>query len=346
VLRATFTVWLAIALLVFVLRGHIETSFKISNPAALWVTVLLGLASLWFPVLKGILQGQQKFAGLGWVMILDGVGRFSAIVLIVHFGGQAAGAMAGALIGQLVSFTLAATLVWTVLVAPSAPFEWRAWLKRVVPLTLGSGVVLCMANSDVVYVQILFGDQQSPFYMAAAIIGLALVTFATPLAAVMFPKIVQSAARTEKTDALKHALGATALLGALAAVACTLLPWLPLRIIYFRQPDYWVSAPLVPWFAWALVPLVLANVLMGNLLAREDFRVVLWACAVVLGYLAALVGLRTQILSLAARNIYDGFKVVIGTLGFFNCLLLLVTIRFTFHRTRDRQELAVPATKP
>ncbi len=305
VLRATFLIWLAVAAIIFIFRGPLLALLKIANPLALWATVLLGLASLWAPVLKGLLQGKQHFAGLGWVLVLDGVGRFTAIVLIVQMGGQAAGGMTGALIGQVISLAVATALTWRILSGPGAPFDWQPWLRRVVPLTLGVGVVLFMCYADVVYVQAVFSKNESPFYMAAAMIGLALVTFTTPLASVMFPKIVQSAARTETTHALQHALVTTALLGGLAAVACTLFPALPLRIIYFRNSVYWASAPLVPWFAWALLPLVLANVLIGNLLARGRFRVVPWALLVAVGYGAALLALRERVTAFSAHDIQD-----------------------------------------
>src|SRR5262249_48649714 len=68
------------------------------------------------------------------------------------------------------------------------------------------------------------------------------------------------------------------------ALACTLFPQLPVRIIYVRNPDYWRSAPLVPWIAWAVLPLILANVLLNNLLARGRFRVVPWSLGVAVGY--------------------------------------------------------------
>jgi O-antigen/teichoic acid export membrane protein len=343
VLRATFFIWLVMAAIVFVFRSDIVAAWKISNPAALWVTVLLGLASLWAPIFKGLLQGRQDFAGLGWVMILDGIGRFTAIVLIVHLGGQAAGGMTGALIGQGVALCVATGLALRIVTGPGDGFQWRPWLARVIPLTFGVGTVLFMCSGDVLYVQSIFPKHLSPFYMAAAMIGLALVTFTTPLAAVMFPKIVQSAARTEKTDALKHALAATALLGAAAAIACTVLPELPLRIIYFRNPLYWKSAPLVPWFAWSLLPLILANVLISNLLARDRFKVVPWTVLVGLCYGVTLLLLRHRIGSFstpALQNsaaIFDGFKMVIGTLGVFSVLLLVVAMWCTFsNHTRDK----------
>lgn len=330
-LRATFFIWLGMAALAAAGWNHWIALLKIQNPAALGVTVAIGLASLWSPILKGVLQGLQNFLGLGWVLILDGAGRFGAIAVILWMGGQAAGGMSGALVGQGVSVLLGAWLLRRVLWAPGEPMEWRPWLRRVVPLTLGIGVVQFMSNADVVFVQGVFATDRASLYMPAAMIGLALVTFTGPLTAVMFPKVVRSVALTQDTRALRQALGATALLGAAAALACTVAPILPLRIIYFSKPEYWQAAPLVPWFAWCLLPLILANVLISNLLARERFAIVPWLLVVAVGYGAALAAWKPHLL---AAEPLAALRTVIQTLGTFSLGLLAAAVLFTW---RDRR---------
>lgn len=338
-LRATFLIWLGMAAVGFVGWNHWIALLKIRNPAALALTVAIGLASLWSPIVKGVLQGLQNFLGLGWVLIIDGVGRFAAIAVILWLGGQAAGGMSGALAGQGVSLLVGAWLIRHLLSAPGERMEWRPWLRKVVPLTLGIGVVQFMSNADVVFVQSVFSSEQTPLYMPAAMIGLALVTFTGPLTAVMFPKVVRSVALTRDTRALRHALGATALLGVAAALACTLMPKLPLRIIYFSKPAYWDAAPLVPWFAWCLLPLILANVLVSNLLARERFAIVPWLVLPAAGYAAALGALKPHLL---AMDHLQGFRIVIQTFGTFNLLLFGVAGLFTWRDkiqgSRSRQD--------
>jgi O-antigen/teichoic acid export membrane protein len=326
-LQATFVIWLLMALVAFIGQHLWITQLKIAHAAALWVTVTIGLASLWSPLVKGVLQGQQNFVGLGWVLILDGVGRFAAIVVILVLGGQAAGGMTGALIGQGLSLVLGIWFIRQLLREPGEAIPWRPWLRRVVPLTLGIGAVQFMCNADVVFVQGLFTAEQTTLYMPAAIIGLALVTSTTPMAAVMFPKIVRSAALAQDSRALRLALGATALLGGLGAVACTLLPWLPLRIIYFTKPVYWAAEPLVPWFAWCLLPLILANVLIGNLLARERFAVVPWVVLIAIGYGVALAALKSRLPALPELT---AFRTVIQTLGVCSLCLFGVAAAFTW----------------
>jgi O-antigen/teichoic acid export membrane protein len=236
VLMWTFVLWLIMAAFVLATSRFWIDLLKIPKPAALWLTIFLGLASLWLPILKGLLQGRQNFTGLGWILIVDAVGRFlpvAAIFLIL--GGQATGAMAGVVIGQVASIGAAAWLTRKIWLGKGAPFDARAWRGRVVPLALGTGAVLIMSNADILFVQSLFVGKQD-FYMVAAMVGLALTQIVTPLAVVMYPKIARSAAKSEKTDAMTLTLKASAALGCLAAVGCTLLPWLPLLVISPSDP--------------------------------------------------------------------------------------------------------------
>jgi O-antigen/teichoic acid export membrane protein len=325
--QVTFGIWLIFVAVAWLGARHWMEVLHLSRPAALWVTVLIGLASLWVPIARGVLQGQQNFAGLGWVIMVDGLGRLGAVWVILLLGGQAAGGMTGALLGTGAALLLGVVMIRGVLRRPKVAMDWGPWLRRTVPLTLGIGSIVFMGNADVVYVQAVFDPKITPFgYMPAALIGLALATFVMPLTSVMFPKVVRSAALTQSTRAIEMALGATALLGGGIALGCTLFPELPLRIIFFGKPQFWLAAPLVPWFAWALLPLVLANVLLGGLLARERFAAVGWMVAIAVGYGLSLALLKPR---LVAMDEMLAFRVVLQTLGAFSLLQFIVAAWFT-----------------
>jgi hypothetical protein len=299
VLRVTFLLWLAVAVATFLAHGWLLRTLKIANPAALWITLAIGL---------------------------DGVGRFTAVLLIVLAGGQAAGGMAGALLGQVLAVVLCLRVVWSDLSGPGAGFDWGPWLRQVGPITAATGTVLFLSTADVVYVQSLFPLEQSQRYVPAAMIGLALTTFGVPIAAVMFPKVARSTALARGSKAMPLALAATLGGGALAALACTAFPEVPLRLIFFGKPLYWQAAPLVPWFAWVLLPLIVANVLINNLLAAGRFRVVPWVLAAGLLYLGLLFGGRHWLPTLEP---FTAFRVLLGTLGACNLLLLTFATIFT-----------------
>jgi O-antigen/teichoic acid export membrane protein len=330
VMVALFLGWMLMAVAIFAFQRPILGLLKINNATALWMTLLVVLASLWLPVMRGILQGQQNFMAFGWAAILDGVGRFIAICIIVlAFKGQAAGAMGAALLGQF--GTLAVCLWWTrdILKGTGSSFHWHEWFGRLTPLTLGFGALLFIQNADVIYVQSIFSKQESPFYMAPAVIGFALVQFTGPLVAVMFPKIVRSVARSETTDALKLTFATTVVVGGLAAFTCTIFPELPIRILYFTKPDFLKSAPLVPWFVWCMLFTTLANVLIGNLLARQKFSIVPWLVVITVAYGITLFFLKDTLKPMPA---FDAFKRIVQTIGIFNFALLVVAAWFTWHK--------------
>jgi len=354
VLTGVAAIWLAMLALIFLVREPILTSMKIGNPAALWLTVASGLAMLWWPILQGVLQGRQDFLWLGWLQVINGCGRFLAVlVLVVALGAWAAGAMTAALIGFWLTVAVAAWRSRTTWLAAGQALPWRHWLRRVVPLTLGLGAAQFMMAADQVVVQNVF-ELTGP-YGAAGMIGRALMFFTGPMVAVMFPKVAAAAARSERTNVLAQALGATALLGGAGALACTLFPELPLRIV--RADKYLAIAPLVPWFAWCMLPLTLSNVLISNLLARQRTAAVPWLVAIAATYglalwwrahsvypAAALKGfaaattlpgvfapISSSVTSalLQARQL-AAFPAVVATLGVFSVLLLAVTAFFTW----------------
>ena len=328
ILRGVFLLWLGLAAVLFFAQGKVTATLKISDPAALWMTAAVVLTSLWIPAVKGVLQGQQNFLGLGWTAILDGIGRFVFLALIVLFlHGQAAGGMAAVLLGQLLSLALGAWWTWPLLAGPGEPFDRSSWGRRILPLTVAPAGLLILQTADVLYIQSLFPADQSPYYMPPTMIGFALVQFTVPLAAVMFPKIVRSAARGERSDALKLTLATTALLGAVAAAAATLLPELPLSILYFTKPEFWKCAPLVPWFAWSMLLFTLANALVTNLLARGRFAIAGVLVLLAAAYALTLWNLRERLL---AMEMFSAFKLVVQTMTLFNLTLLLLALWLTW----------------
>jgi O-antigen/teichoic acid export membrane protein len=344
VLWGTFLLWSGIVIITVIFRSELLALLQITNPAALWVTLLLVLAALWLPAMHGVLQGLQNFLLLGWSIIFNGLGRLTAIAIIVLLlGGWAAGAMAGALLGVMGALLLCFPAIRKFLQIHPAPFDWRNWLGRVFPLTLGVGASLFVMNADMLVVQSHFPGEVTPFYAAAAMIGVALVLFTTPLAAVMFPKIVQSIARAEKTDALILAFSGTAILGGSGALFCTLFPELPLRILFFTKPEFLQSAPLVPWFMWALLPVTLANVLISNMLARDYFSAVPWLVLVAIGYGAALLLLVRDV---QTWEPFAAFRLVIQTLGVFSLLLLLTAAAFTWQMRLGSARGRLPLKAP
>ncbi|MGA3283965.1 MAG: hypothetical protein ABSD57_05870 [Verrucomicrobiota bacterium] len=322
----TFGLCFLLALGVWIWQADILAGWKLTSPAGLWITVLVVLFSLWLPLFWGVLQGQQNFFWLGWSNIFNSVGRFSvAAVLVILVGWGAVGMMVGVCLGLAVATGVGIWQTRGLWRLPAQSFDWRDLLAQIVPLMLGFGAVQFLFTADTMFVKAYFPSDETGFYVSAGTLSRALLWLVIPLATVMFPKIVHSVARSEKSNLLGVVLLGTGILAAGGALGLTLLgPWI-IKFVY-RDSYVQVASTVLPWYAWAMVPLSLAYALVNNLLARSQFRIV-----PVLLLLAAAYGV-------ALTQFHDSLITVLKTLGVFNLLLLGVCTWFTWGAKETKME--------
>ena len=321
-MRWTFYVWLVMAVIVVADNQRLVTELRLSNPWSLWFTLFAALMMVWLPIFNGLLQGRQNFLWMGWVAIINGAGRiaFGALIVMI-FKGLAAGILAGVLLALVTAVACGFQQNLDLWNEPSEAFDARGWLRHIIPLTLGCGVATFLLSADVPIVQNYMGDEgaTAPYFFGGTL-ARAIVWFTGPLAAVMFPKLVHRKARAQKGGAnlfLLTLLG-TVVLASLAAASLTVMS--PLLIRIGSKPAFATSyiVPLMPLFAWAMVPLAVGNVLLNNLMAHSRFKIVPVLLALAVGYWIAL------------QHFHASFKMVIETLGTFNLLFLAVCALFTW----------------
>ena len=327
----TSLMWLAACLIALFFQTTIITRWKIAHPAGLWITLAVVLLSVWLPIFWGALQGLQNFLWLGWSMMLNGVGRLTAAALaVMAFGAYAAGMMTGVLLGLAVAVAIGIWQTRALWLGPSLPFDWRSLLRQVIPLLLGFGAFQFLFTADTMFVKAYFDEDIAGFYVAAGTLSRALMWLVGPLAAVMFPRIVHSVAKAEKSDLMGLVLLGTGILAVMGALGLSVLgPW----IVRFVSGEKFVqvAASLLPWYAGAMVPLALANVLLNNLLARSFFRVVPALCVLAAAY------------GFALTRFHDTPVVVLQTLAVFNLALLGVCAWFTWG---SRKSIVATPEKP
>ena len=330
----TFGLGLLFALGVWIWQADILSAWKLTSATGLWITVAVVLLSFWLPMFWGVLQGQQNFFWLGWSQILNGAGRFSvAAVLVLLVGWASVGMVVGVLMGLVVGVGCSVWQTRALWRLPALPFAWRGLLAQIVPLFLGFGALQFFFTADTMFVKAYFPDDEAGFYIGAGTLSRALLWLVLPLAAVMFPKIVHSAARSEKTSLLGMVLLGTGILAATGALGLTILaPWV---VQFVFTPSFVaVAAKVLPWYAWAMVPLALANALINNLLARSQFRVV-----PVMVLLAVAYGI-------ALTQFHGSLVTVLKTLGIFNLVLFLVCAWFTRNGKAQAKPEASGASAP
>jgi O-antigen/teichoic acid export membrane protein len=289
--------------------------------AGVWVTMPTLLMTVWAPVFMGMLQGEQNFLWLGWSMLSGGIGRLSVAafaVLVLHAG--AMGMMAGVLIGTIVPLLIGfwqTRRFWRL--APQA-FDWAGVLRQVIPLLFGFLFVQFLFTGDTLFVKHYFTAGQTGAYGSAGTLSRALIWLVGPLATVMFPRIVHSSAKSEETNIMGVVLIGTAVLAIGGALGLAIVgPWV-IGLVY--TSDFIpVATQVLPWYAAAMVPLALANVLVNNLLARSQFAVVPFIFLLAIAYAATMT---------YVNHVSNSLVAVLQTLGGFNLLLFGICAFFTW----------------
>lgn len=325
----TFVLWALAAACIFIFQKQIVAGWHLPDATGLMVTLPLILASLWLPMFSGVVQGRQDFFWLGWATIVGGGGRFVAagfLVLALGFG--AAGMMAGALIG--VGFSAWIVIwrsrdLWTL---ASEKFETSDLRRQIVPLVFGFGALQFMFTADTMFAKAYFtGDQMAP-YVAAGTLSRALLWLVLPLAQVMFPKIVHASAKSEKTNLFNLVVLGTAVLAVCGGLGLWIVGPIVVKIVY-KTSYVAATTALLPWYAGAMVPLAMANVMVNDLLARACYAVVPWMVVLALAYGFTLP---------AMLNHFPGrLEVVLQTLGVFNLLLFGVCAWFAWGKKSATQ---------
>jgi O-antigen/teichoic acid export membrane protein len=326
---ALFLVWLGVALILAGFSKPLIRQWQLADPAGLWVTLAALLGAILLPMLWGVHQGRQDFKGLGISMITSGAARFlAAAAIVLLLGGHAAGIMVGVALGYGVAIAYSAFANRDLWFGHGEAFDRQELLRQVIPLALGFGACQVLFTADTMFVKAWFTGEETAFYVAAGTLSRALMWLVLPLAAVMFPKIVHSTAKSQKVDLLGMTLMGTGVLAICGALGLWLLGPYVVRLVY--TPAYVDPASrLLPWYAGAIVPLAMANVLVNNLLAKGDYRPVPWLVLLAAGFIMAL--------NLA----HDTLVQVLQVMASCNIVFLGLCVGFTWLWKRDPELGAV-----
>jgi O-antigen/teichoic acid export membrane protein len=311
-------VWLLGSITILYFQKDILAYLKMTgNPTGLWITLLIVLFALWLPMFWGMLQGQQNFMWLGWTMMTNGLGRLSvAAIVVIALHWDAAGMMTGVLLGYVIAVAIAAWHTRSLWLISPESFDWRGLLRQVVPLLIAFVGFQILFTADTILVTHYFSRAQEDYYVGAGTLSRALLWLVLPLASVMFPRLVHSAAKSEKSNLMGMVLLGTAVLSILGSLSLSFLGPFVAPLVY-KNTAAQVSS-LLPWYSAAMVPLALSNVLLNQLLSRPDSK---WMLAIfvliaAIGYLFAITQFHTSLV------------MVLKVMGIANVVLLAICAGF------------------
>lgn len=216
---------------------------------------------LMLPVLRGSLQGLQKFVSLSInrmgekiVLLLAGV---SLVVTGMGINGvMIALGIAGTAMIILASVSLRSFFKWSV-----TTMDWRSLVKPGVPVLLTVVLISIVANMDLVLAKHFLEDRDAGLYSAIARTGRIVFFISLAFSRAMFPKAAEAHAlgRSPKfLMARSVAYIGTFCLAAVVAAAFIAKP--AIGLVYGQE--YVEVAFLLPWYIGAVSLLSISTVLM------------------------------------------------------------------------------------
>ena len=279
------------AVLATVFSREIAQFFRMESPMPVILTGWVMAGSLYMPLLAGSLLGVQSFIWMSVSQHSWGVVRLIAGILLVHYvAASAFWGVAAQGLGVLASVVLGLVGLAVVVREPS---EEQHVVQGVGAYFVQSLVVLTgfavLMNADVLMVKRFFEPELAGLFARAGTIGRTMIFVATPIAMAMFPKVASAGvanARDRRT--LLHAILYVVVLISAGAVAITLLPWLPLWVMYGDRNPTAEMVMLVRSVAWAMAPLGVSCVLLNFELAQHRFGSAWGVVGCALGYVAGV----------------------------------------------------------
>jgi len=268
----------------------IRSFFKIEDTALIIILALIAVISLVMPVVRGILQGMQKFKWLGLNLLLDAVLRLGTLVLFIALGFGVRGALLTTFVSALCAYG-AGIFMLSFLFKYKEKQQPEIQIGEIVsyalPVFLSSTAYSLLGYMDVFMVKHFFAEHDAGLYSATSIIGKAFLFFPGAVAMILFPKVSRSfELNTSTSSMLYKSLGLTAAISAVAIAFCYLFPDFVIGLLF--GGEFKGIAPVVKIFGAAILPLVLINIVMNYCLAIHRYAMIYIMYAGIILYAALL----------------------------------------------------------
>ncbi len=279
---ATLVVWCLLA-------PWLRVELHAPSVASVIMVGVCAFFGLFGPILSGALQGGRRFGWGAASGVVGAVGRliFGAALAALGFGvtwllGAVAG---GVVLGVLITWwplrhAWHADKTGGVSELPSA----RSVQSYFWSVLLAQTALFLLLNADMILMARFLPVETLGAYGKAAQLSRIVLFLPMPLAAAMFPRAVNSANPRLILGPALFTLG----ICLVAAGGMTLLPKLALRMLYGADATGALNVELLRWYAWAIIPLALINLLAPYLWARHATLRTLWLVPVCLLFVGAL----------------------------------------------------------
>ena len=207
VLIRSFSRWMmlasAVAIIISIpISWPLAHVLKLDSPVFIIILGSSVALALYITLPYGLLQGQQRFIGLGVASVSTAALRIVIGVVLVGIGLQVYGALGAATIAGILVVVTVVYMNRDIFRGPIEKLEdfhpaHTLWF--LLPVAAVVFLVILMTQIDIVLVRALFKPRQADVYSYAALAGKAVMFFPDAILVVMFPRVSALNARGEPT---------------------------------------------------------------------------------------------------------------------------------------------------
>jgi len=229
-------------------------------------------------VLRGVLQGIQRFTQLSLNLSLELMVRMGSLILLILLGYRVGGAMLAILAGVVVAYGQGVLALVDVLRTASKRAPLRAMATYSLTAAAGTLGVMLLYNVDVILAKHYLGPEAAGYYGGLNKIGTILYFLTLSVSQVLFPRVVEAVATDQHPGRLLLlSAGIMCLLGAGSLFIFGAVPWLVVRVLF--GPAFDVTTPFILPVGVIGLALSLNNLLIQFFMAVHDrWFVPLLAC--------------------------------------------------------------------
>jgi len=225
--RRLFILGIVGVIIVNIISSVIANFLHISRLNVIIISPII-LFALLLPIVRGNLQGLQKFQLLGLNLIFEIIIKLGLGVTLVYIGYRINGAIFAIVLSFLFPILFGLISIRQYIKKKQVEsFDNKKVYKYTYPVLIALTLMTFLFTIDVFLVKHLFDDLTAGLYVAAAIIGKIIFFGTFAISQVMFPKSVERHSLNQST---KKILKKSLLLVAIIAI--------PITLFYFLFPEF------------------------------------------------------------------------------------------------------------
>ncbi|NCC52109.1 MAG: hypothetical protein EOM20_12950 [Spartobacteria bacterium] len=256
---------------------------------------------LMLPLIPGVMQGLQSFIWMCVALNLWGIIRFViGSVLVLGISASAVWGLTGQLIGTYCGLAVGWLGLWMILHGKETGEKGRLFSGSNAYFLWSFFALLffgLLMNADIVMVRHYFAPEEAGMFAQVATIGRTVIFLCQPIAVALFPKVVStgSLSGAQRKTLIRGIIMVILLVGGVAFMV-TLLPWLPLLVMFNVSSPSPEQVHLVRCLIWAMAPLALTFLLLNFEMAQNRFIMILPLAVLAACYLGGVALWHTSLL--------------------------------------------------